>query len=251
MDGRSGDGAETNHGRTGGAGSRFSSCNPSGRAIVFRARKRTAGTFRYPATPSVLLLLSLLAHGCSVAGGPPPPPAPPVDVSAGWTQEGIASWYGEPFHGRQTASGEIYDMEASTAAHRTLPFGTRLRVRNVDNGRTATLTVNDRGPFVGGRILDVSRRMARELGIIGPGTARVRITVLNELAPPGCWMVQVGAFAGETNARALRDRLEREGHRVRIVPSPDGLHRVRMGPYADVERAGQIAARYGGFILGC
>jgi rare lipoprotein A len=90
----------------------------------------------------------------------------------------MASWYGEPFHGRRTASGEVYDMEAMTCAHRTLPFGARIRVENLDNGRSTTLTVNDRGPFVEGRIVDVSRRGARELGMLGPGTARVRITVV-------------------------------------------------------------------------
>ena len=90
----------------------------------------------------------------------------------------MASWYGNPFHGRATASGEIYDMEAMTAAHPTLPFGTRLRVENLENGRSVTVTINDRGPFVKDRILDVSRKAARELGMLGPGTARVRITVL-------------------------------------------------------------------------
>lgn len=96
----------------------------------------------------------------------------------GWTQTGMASWYGNPFHGRQTASGEVYDMDRMTAAHQTLPFGTRVRVENLDNGSTVVVRINDRGPFVKGRILDVSRRAARELGMIGPGTARVRITVL-------------------------------------------------------------------------
>jgi rare lipoprotein A len=95
-----------------------------------------------------------------------------------WTQEGVASWYGEPFHGRTTASGETYDMEAATAAHPTLPFGTRVRVENLDNGRAFTVRINDRGPFAKERILDVSRRAARELGMLGPGTARVRITVI-------------------------------------------------------------------------
>jgi rare lipoprotein A len=96
----------------------------------------------------------------------------------------MASWYGDQFHGRPTASGETYDMEGSTGAHPTLPFGTRLRVENLDNGRSTTLTINDRGPFAKGRILDVSRRVARELGMLGPGTARVRITILEEHGMP-------------------------------------------------------------------
>ena len=90
----------------------------------------------------------------------------------------MASWYGEPFHGRTTASGETFDMEAMTAAHPTLPFGTRLRVENLDNERSVVVTINDRGPFVKDRILDVSRRAAEELGMLGPGTARVRISVM-------------------------------------------------------------------------
>ena len=132
---------------------------------------------------NLLGLLVVLVQGCSLAGAAPPPEPVPagteVDEAAPvWSQEGVASWYGEPFHGRTTASGETYDMEAATAAHPTLPFGTRLRVENLDNGRTFTVRINDRGPFAKGRILDVSRRAARELGMIGPGTARVRITVI-------------------------------------------------------------------------
>jgi rare lipoprotein A (peptidoglycan hydrolase) len=107
----------------------------------------------------------------------------PANVRTGWSQSGVASWYGEPFHGRRTASGETYDMRELTAAHPSLPFGTRVRVRNLDNGRDVEVRINDRGPFVKQRIIDVSRRAAETLGMIGPGTARVRITVIQE--PPG------------------------------------------------------------------
>jgi rare lipoprotein A len=124
------------------------------------------------------LPLTLVAQGCTMVSGSGPMDPAPVVSSNSWTQTGIASWYGEPFHGRTTASGETYDMEELTCAHKTLPFGTRLRVENLDNGRSITLRVTDRGPFVGGRIVDVSRKAARELEMIGPGTARVRITVL-------------------------------------------------------------------------
>jgi len=124
------------------------------------------------------LPILLLFQACTLVGTSSAPAPAPENLSPGWTQEGVASWYGEPFHGRDTASGEVYDMDAPTCAHQTLPFGTRLRVENLDNGRSTTLTVNDRGPFVDRRILDVSRRGARELEMIGPGTARVRITVL-------------------------------------------------------------------------
>jgi rare lipoprotein A len=90
----------------------------------------------------------------------------------------VASWYGHPFHGRTTASGETYDMEAMTAAHRTLPFGTVVQVDNLDNGQRTRVRINDRGPFVRGRIIDLSRRAARELDMVGAGIARVRITIL-------------------------------------------------------------------------
>ena len=124
------------------------------------------------------LPLALLLQGCALVRGSPAPVPVTEAVSPGWIETGIASWYGHPYHGRTTASGEVYDMDEMTCAHRTLPFGTRLRVENLENGRSTTLRVNDRGPFVDGRILDVSRKGARELGMIGSGTARVRITVL-------------------------------------------------------------------------
>lgn len=123
-------------------------------------------------------LFLLLLQGCSLVRGTPTIGPVPAGTRAGWTETGVASWYGEPFHGRTTASGERYDMEELTCAHKTLPFGTYVRVENLDNGRSITLKVNDRGPFVDGRIVDVSRKAARELGMMGPGTARVRITVL-------------------------------------------------------------------------
>jgi len=119
--------------------------------------------------------LAATSVGCTLVGGPA---AAPPGPSTGWTEQGIASWYGDPFHGRQTSSGETYDMEEMTAAHRTLPFGTVLQVVNLDNGRTVQVRVNDRGPYVDGRVIDVSRRAARELDMVGPGTARVYVTVI-------------------------------------------------------------------------
>lgn len=92
---------------------------------------------------------------------------------------GSASWYGPGFHGRLTASGEVYDQHAATCAHRTLPFGSIVRVRNLDNGRTAVCRVSDRGPYVAGRVIDVSRAVARRLGMIESGVAPVKLTILN------------------------------------------------------------------------
>ncbi|MSR22072.1 MAG: septal ring lytic transglycosylase RlpA family protein [Gemmatimonadetes bacterium] len=150
----------------------------------------------------------------------------------GWTEEGVASWYGDPYHGRATASGETYDMEALTTAHRTLPFGTIVLVENLESGERITLRINDRGPFVRGRVLDVSRRSARDLGMIGPGTAPVRITVLTATPEIDCWEVQAGAFELRENADRLRAELEADGHPARLLTALDGLHRVRLGPFA-------------------
>lgn len=147
------------------------------------------------AIPAVLavVLAAISATGCARVGTPqesggpsydlPPfqrvePEEPLESVDEGWSEEGIASWYGESYHGRPTASGEPFDMHASTAAHRRLPFGTLVRVRNLENGKQATLRINDRGPFVRGRVVDVSRRGAEELGLVAPGTAEVRLTVV-------------------------------------------------------------------------
>jgi rare lipoprotein A len=207
----------------------------------------------------LLVLAALGLSGCSLVGRPVPPapsqvhPLPPVTgvPGPGWTDVGVASWYGNPYHGRSTASGEVYDMEAPTGAHRTLPFGTRLRVDNLDNGRTATLIINDRGPFVEGRILDVSRRIARDLDMLGPGTARVRITVLEAPGPPRCWMVQIGAHERERDARRFRERLESEGLRARITASGDGLFRIFVGPFELEDHARRVIRRHGGLLVGC
>ncbi len=119
-----------------------------------------------------MLALTLTMSACSPKMAGPP-------ARKGAELVGTASWYGPKYHGRTTASGERFDMEALTAAHRTLPFGTRVRVTNLLNGRKLVLKVNDRGPFIAGRVLDVSRRAARELGFLEAGLAEVRIEVLS------------------------------------------------------------------------
>lgn len=123
------------------------------------------------------MLVALGLEGCASASGPPPAAAstPRARPAA---QTGPASWYGRMHHGRLTASGERFDMHALTAAHPTLPFGTRLRVVNLDNDRAVEVRINDRGPNVPGRIIDLSYAAARALGAIGPGIVPVRLTVL-------------------------------------------------------------------------
>jgi len=196
------------------------------------------------------LLLSLGLGGCASTGGGRAPDLP-APVTDGWVEEGVASWYGEPFHGRRTASGEVYDMHAPTAAHRTLPFGTRVQVENLTNGRSTTLRITDRGPFAKDRILDVSRWAAEELQLIGPGVAQVRITVIDTpTSPPPCWEVQAGAFADSANAKRLRARLLDDQFPARVDAGLDGLHRVWVGPFEDRGAAERAAGRVGGLLLG-
>lgn len=122
---------------------------------------------------TALLAAALLGVGC----GTKPQPRGPADLEH-YRETGVASWYGKPYHGRKTASGERYDMREMTAAHRTLPFGAVVRVTNLENGRSVKVRITDRGPFVKGRIIDLSRAAAKKLDMIGSGTARVRISVV-------------------------------------------------------------------------
>jgi rare lipoprotein A len=158
------------------------------------------------------------------------------------TETGIASWYGPGFHGKPTASGETYDQNDLTAAHRTLPLGTRVRVTNLANDRRVTVRINDRGPFVGDRIIDLSRAAARELDMIGPGTARVRVEVLESPRPidgvPAAptYTVQLGSFAERSNAERLRDRARERFEGVELVTTrSEGrtLYRVLVGSFTD------------------
>src|SRR5262245_7572261 len=141
-------------------------------------------------------------------------PAPPV----GTTETGVASWYGHPYHGRQAANGEIYDMEQLTAAHRTLPFDTWVRVENLSNRKTIDVRITDRGPFVGGRIIDLSHAAARAIDLIGPGTARVRVEVVRTppVLPPASFAVQVGAFREKSNAERARAKMESRYNSARL-----------------------------------
>lgn len=131
-----------------------------------------------------MLILSAMAAFVSVACAKKPPraslPPPMKSVKTGWTEDGIASWYGHPYHGRKTANGETYDMNKMTAAHKSLPFGVTVEVHNRTNAKKTRVRINDRGPFIDGRIIDLSRAAAERIDMIGPGTARVRIKVVRQ-----------------------------------------------------------------------
>lgn len=165
-------------------------------------------------------------------------------VAEGFAEEGNASWYGVPFHGRRASNGEIYDMNQLTAAHRTLPFETTVRVTNLSNGRSTTVRITDRGPFVENRIIDLSLAAARELDMVAAGVTLVRLEVLSggDLTT-GFFAVQVGAFRERANAERLRDRLSESYSPISIqtYDSPDGtFYRVRIGKVSGEDAARQL-----------
>ncbi|MEZ4705139.1 MAG: septal ring lytic transglycosylase RlpA family protein [Bdellovibrionota bacterium] len=165
-----------------------------------------------------------------------PSPVPSTSASVGNAQmKGYASWYGGKFHGRKTASGEIYDQYKLTAAHKTLPFDTWVRVTNVDNGMSVVVKVNDRGPFVRGRIIDLSRRAAEKIDMVGTGTARVRLTVEKKPSNKIQHMtyIQVGSFAHKDSAQHYADDVDGVLGDINIgIHSENGLHKVWLGPFA-------------------
>jgi rare lipoprotein A len=217
----------------------------------------------------LLIFFSAIA-GCSVPASPRParePSPPPYKVAGKWyqpqshahgfQQKGIASWYGKKFHGRKTSNGEVYNMYGISAAHKTLPFNTVVRVHNLDNGKRIDVRINDRGPFVRGRIIDLSYGAAQELGLVGPGTARVKIVALGAVDGPGAldkenrpyvpveyqrgvFTFQVGAFRDKNNAEKLRARLDENYQNAHITTyeSPDGVfYRVRVGRFTTLQQA--------------
>jgi rare lipoprotein A len=207
----------------------------------------------------------------------------PLADTRGYRERGVASWYGKKFHGKRTSSGEPYDMYAMTAAHKTLPLPSYARVRNLENGLAVVVRVNDRGPFLHDRLIDLSYAAAARLGILGTGTGLVEVEAvgpddsatqvvktfpLQVIAPAAAaeeipavpapaanpkLYLQVGAFSQRDNAVSLRDRLEREALRPVIIQSPpDGagggadaapVYRVRIGPLASVEEGDRLTER--------
>lgn len=201
-----------------------------------------------------LVACAVIISGCAkkkprVAVAPPPSrgapatPAPPV----GTTERGMASWYGHPYHGRPAADGEIYDMETLVAAHRTLPFQTYVRVRNIRNDKTVDVRIIDRGPFVGGRIIDLSHKAAQAIDLIGPGVAEVEVTVI-QTPPnpePALFAVQVGAFREKANAdRAEANMTAAYGAAKAVLRSGDQpMWRILTGREPTQEAAEELAKR--------
>ena len=227
----------------------------------------------------LLLVVVILLAGivvCTCRSMPPPAPtkakkaAPskpkPYRVGKYWyhplphardfREKGIASWYGRDFHGKRTSSGELYDMYALTAAHKTLPLGVFVRVTNLNNHKHIDVRINDRGPFVKGRIIDLSYIAAKKLDIVGPGTALVEVVALG--APTtshnsgknekyikidyfsGRFTIQIGAFSNQKNAAQLKTKLATEYAHAHIQPYKAGrkiYYRVRVGAYSNLDEA--------------
>lgn len=160
----------------------------------------------------------------------------------------MASWYGHPYHGRRTANGEVYDMETMVAAHRTMPFQTWVRVRNIANGKTVEVRITDRGPFVNNRLIDLSHAAAKEIELIGPGVAEVELTVIsspNTGAEAAQFGVQVGAFRERANADRFREAMAATYGAARIVEraGEPTLWRVVVGRESTVDAAELLARR--------
>jgi len=167
-----------------------------------------------------------------------------MDSAKGFRQEGLASWYGTKFHGRPTSSGEPFDIYKLTAAHRHLPLPSYVRVTNLANGRKTVVRVNDRGPFHGDRIIDLSYAAAVKLGFHKQGTSRVRIEVLEPEQVPEKYLVQAGAFSEFNRAnRSQRELEELTGLRGVVIKVPtDGFYRVQLGPVRSGRQLERVTA---------
>lgn len=186
-----------------------------------------------------------------------------LNSSRGYRETGVASWYGSKFHGRRTSSGEVYDMHLATAAHRSLPLPTYAEVTNLDNGRRVVVKINDRGPFKGNRLIDLSYGAALRLGMIGTGTARVEVraitpsnyssgtrviaagstgVVSGDAEGSGIYL-QMGAFRHRDGAESLAGELRRDDMVPVSINQQDGYHKVWLGPYLNEDQANAIILR--------
>jgi rare lipoprotein A len=175
-------------------------------------------------------------------------PTIPADATPIATETGTASWYGPPYHNRRGSNGEVYNMHAMTAAHRTLPLGSIVRVTNLKTSQSALVRITDRGPFIPGRVLDLSLAAARKLDVYQPGTAEVKVEVMQTPAPldsGGKWAVQIGGFPDEDVATELADHLTRRYHTAKVLrfASPAGGWWIRVRVLDDDrDRAQELAA---------
>lgn len=152
----------------------------------------------------------------------------PLSTLAGWEEEGLASWYGGRFQGRTTASGEIFDTNQMTAAHKTLPFGTKVRVTEVESGRSVVVRINDRGPYAEGRVIDLSRAAALEIGLVAKGIAPVRVTLQDSPVPAEMVTLQVGAYREALNAERAVERLQKAGFFPQAQQRDSGVFRILL-----------------------
>jgi len=193
-----------------------------------------------------ILLSGVAFQGCT-SSHPPVHRFPGYPI--GFVERGVASWYGPGFHGNKTANGERYDMHHLTAAHRTLPLGSVAVVRSLTSGRKVTVRINDRGPFVRGRVLDLSLAGAKAIGMTANGTDKVELRVVGYVPRTkgmGFLRVQVGAFSDPKNARAVFDRVRKKFSGGRIVSAdlPEGrLYRVQVGQFIQERDAQAASAR--------
>jgi peptidoglycan lytic transglycosylase len=219
----------------------------------------------------MLLLFFIAACASSTPTHEPPPAATPghpkpykvfgkwyqpLPHSEGFRQRGLASWYGRDFHGKKTSNGEIYNMYAMTAAHKTLPLGTYVRVHNLENNRSVVVRINDRGPFVRGRVIDLSYKAASGIGIVGPGTGPVEVVALGRSTSSdspastytaedyshGNFTFQIGAFLNRENAERQKRELEQRYKNAHIAVYDRGdqiFYRVRVGRFTTLEKATQ------------
>ena len=198
---------------------------------------------------NLFLFAFALVSACSVPPSRVRVPQPPAADSR-VSQTGIASWYGPGFHGKATASGDVYNQNDMTAAHQTLPLGSKVMVTNMENGRAAEVLVNDRGPFAKGRIIDLSYAAAQSIDMVGPGTALVRVDVLDSPVPMRAirpaldYTLQLGSFSQLENAQQLRDRIVKSFDSVMITPlqSKDTTYyRVHLGNFSNRTAAEEMA----------
>lgn len=180
-----------------------------------------------------IIVVAFIVSSCSF-------PVTRRPFTTGYVEKGIASWYGKDFHGRPTSSGEIFNMYDLTAAHRLIPLGTIVKVTNLKNDRSVVVKINDRGPFVDGRIIDLSYYAARKLGMAEEGLAPVEIRVLKWGSKAGDFTVQVGSFTVKNNAQRLMKHLKKkypDTYIVTYITNNKKFYRVRIGFKKDIKEA--------------